>query len=112
MLRISTEKLIDVEDNLPVPIDTKIVHEVTSKIRAKESLQHHLNESGASLKDVARTVGNLMNYSSKDSTRLSAAQFAAQIHDAHTVQESGGVIFRFEGNQQINLLQLFNPDRK
>ncbi len=102
------------DDEIQAPVAVKNVPQVAKQMAEKISsevisVRQHLNSYGASVEDVARVIGTVMNFSMEDGNKLRAVQIACQLHglDKGAEDKKNTIVFNLNGeNIQVQSMLL------
>jgi hypothetical protein len=78
-------------------VDQKALTHITEKLPYK-SLEQSLDESNAGVPDVARVIGDILNYGCSESTKLRAAQLAIEFRSLGDKKNDNRIVFNLVGN--------------
>lgn len=85
-------------------VNEKALARVTEQIPIK-SIEEALDENNAGVIDVAKVVGDVLNFGSSESAKLRAAQLAIEFRGIGTKKEDNRIVFNLFG-QNITLNNL------
>jgi hypothetical protein len=78
-------------------VNEKALARVTEKLPAK-SIEESLDQYNAGITDVARVVGDVLNFGANESTKLRAAQLAIEFRNLGAKKNDNRIVFNLLGN--------------
>jgi hypothetical protein len=79
------------------PVNERALARVTEKLPFK-SIEECLDENNAGLHDVARVVGDVLNFGCNESNKLRAAQLAIEFRNIGEKKNENRIVFNLVGN--------------
>lgn len=97
------------------PLSPSTIHEVLQELRppgASRTLKQILDDNGASVEEIAETVGSVMRGAETAQARLAAAKMGAELHgllETDVVKPQPTVIINIQGSRSYDLNPIFLP---
>jgi len=79
-------------------IDLTAISSITEVLPVVKSIEDSLDDSNAGIPDVARVIGDVLNFGSSDITKLRAAQLALEFRSIGAKKNDNRIIFNIQGN--------------
>jgi hypothetical protein len=88
----------------PISVVPSVVAKVLEKLPPK-SIEDALDECNAGVPDVARVIGEVLNFGQSDITKLRAAQLAIEVRSLGSKKNDNRIVFNLVGqNISVNNL--------